>query len=150
MRLRAASRLRSLGAVVPVRRQRTSEVVVDISIQGSSSAGSTRRVEFSKRREALLPKKNRFSFASCRSRRRCGDTRRQRPSKSRYRTRERRSLNPPKPVQANSNTEPRRPGSANCTWAPRPPSTSQWWWLRELQAITTRSVMRQSSPRSRK
>jgi len=39
-------------------REATTDVrgVVDVSIQGSSSAGSTRRVELSKRREALLAK----------------------------------------------------------------------------------------------
>jgi len=64
--------------------------VVDVSIQGSSSAENTRRVELSKRREALLAKQDRFPIASSRRLRDCGDTPRT-ALKSRYRTRERRS-----------------------------------------------------------
>jgi hypothetical protein len=65
-------------------REATTDVrgVVDVSIQGPSSAGSTRRVELSKRREALLAKQDRFPIASSRRPRPCGDTERDGPQKA--------------------------------------------------------------------
>lgn len=111
-----------------------------MSIQGPSSAGSTRRVELSKRREALLANKT-LKFASSQRQRSGGDTLCSALKKPLLNERASK-INPLKPVPANSSTEPRSPSNANCYRVLRPPSNLRLVVTNRMQAWSRESMTR--------